>query len=65
MDNSWFLSFFFWGGVHSKILVFLFVILMIDYCCSLVVAPHKFLQVGTLYQVHSLVFWLCCCFPHH
>jgi len=46
-----------------KILVPLFVLLVIYYCCSLIIAPHRFLQVRGNYIRCILWYIVCCCFP--
>jgi len=40
-----------------KILVSLFVIVVIYYCCSLIVAPHIFLQVRKNY-IHYILWYI-------
>ena len=42
----------------------LFVLLVIYYCCSLIIAPHRFLQVRGNYIRCILWYIVCCCFPH-
>jgi len=53
------------GFSTLKILVPLFVLLVIYYCCSLIIAPHRFLQVRGNYIRCILWYIVCCCFPHH
>jgi len=48
-----------------KILVPLFVLLVIYYYCSLIIAPHRFLQVRGNYIRCILWYIVYCCFPHH
>jgi len=52
------------GFSTLKILVPLFVLLVIYYCCSLIIAPHRFLQVRGNYIRCILWYIVCCCFPH-
>jgi len=52
------------GFSTLKILVPLFVLLVIYYCCSLIIAPHRFLQVRENYIRCILWYIICCCFPH-
>ena len=52
------------GFSTLKILVPLFVLLVIYYCCSLIIAPHRFLQVRGNYTRCILWYIVCCCFPH-
>jgi len=52
------------GFSTLKILVPLFVLLVIYYCCSLIIAPHRFLQVRGNYICCILWYIVCCCFPH-
>jgi len=40
------------------------VLLVIYYCCSLIIAPHRFLQVRGNYIRCILWYIVCCCFPH-
>jgi len=42
----------------------LFVLLVIYYCCSLIIVPHRFLQVRGNYIRCILWYIVCCCFPH-
>ena len=51
------------GFSTLKILVPLFVLLVIYYCCSLIIAPHRFLQVRENYICCILWYIVCCCFP--
>ena len=46
-----------------KILVPLFVFLVIYYCCSLIIAPHRFLQVRENYICCILWYIVCYYFP--
>ena len=52
------------GFFTLKILVPLFVLLVIYYCCSLIIAPHRFLEVRENYIRCILWYIVCCCFPH-
>jgi len=52
------------GFSTLKILVPLFVLLVIYCCCSLIIAPHRFLQVRGNYIRCILWYIVCCCFPH-
>ena len=53
------------GFSTLKILVPLFVLLVIYYCCSLIIVPHRFLQVRGNYIRCILWYIGCCCFPDH
>jgi len=41
------------------------VLLVVYYCCSLIIAPHRFLQVRGNYIRCILWYIVCYCFPHH
>jgi len=47
------------GFSTLKILVPLFVLLMIYYCCSLIIAPHRFLQVRENY-IRCILWYIVC-----